>query len=129
MTISHGRVPFVNSLRLIYVTRGIILLVEVDASFVLLLLSGTTVIAGASLLSFFEETLSSLLILVDRASGLSHWRSAVRILLARSLIVITEISGVAKTILLVERRRSLLGTDWLFLSGRHGVHSFILAHS
>ena len=121
--------PFVYSLRLIYVTRGIILLVEVDASFVLLLLSGTTVIAGASLLSFFEEALSSLLILVDRASRLGHWRSAVGILLARSLIVITEISGVAKTILLVERRRSLLGTDWLFLSGRHGVHSFILAHS
>ena len=93
---------FVYSLGLIYVTRGIILLVEVDASFVLLLLSGTTVIAGASLLSFFEEPLSSLLILVDRASGLSHWRSAVRILLARSLIVVTEISGVAEAILLVE---------------------------
>lgn len=93
---------FVDSLGLIYVTRGIILLVEVDASFVLLLLSGTTVIAGASLLSFFEESLSGLLILVDRASGLGHWRSAVRILLARSLIVVTEVSGVTEAILLVE---------------------------
>lgn len=93
---------FVYSLGLIYVTRGIILLVEVYASFVLLSLIGTTVIAGASLLSFFKESLSVLLILVDRASGLSHWRSAVGILLARSLIVITEISGVAKIILLVE---------------------------
>lgn len=93
---------FVYSLGLIYVTRRIILLVEVYASFVLLLLSGTTVIAGASLLSFFEESLSGLLILVDRASGLRHWRSAVRILLARSLIVVTEISGVAEAILLVE---------------------------
>jgi|TARA_B110000305_G_scaffold183971_1_gene204392 hypothetical protein len=95
-------VSFVYSLGLIYVTRRIILLVEVYASFVLLLLSGTTVIAGASLLSFFEESLSGLLILVDRASGLGHWRSAVRILLARSLIVVTEISGVAEAILLVE---------------------------
>lgn len=94
--------PFVYSLRLIYVTRGIILLVEVYASFVLLLLSGTTVIAGASLLSFFEESLPCLLILVDRAPRLSHRRSAVRILLARSLIVVTEVGGVAKIILLVE---------------------------
>lgn len=120
---------FVYSLGLIYVTRGIILLVEVYASFVLLSLIGTTVIAGASLLSFFKESLSVLLILVDRASGLSHWRSAVGILLARSLIVITEISGVAKIILLVEWRRPLLRTDRLFLNSHHRVYSFILAHS
>ena len=129
MTISYGRVSFVYPLRLIYVARGIILLVEVYACFVLLLLSRTAVIAGAPLLSFFEESLSGLLILVDRASGLRHWWSAVRILLARSLIVITEVSGVAKTVLLVERRRSLLGTDGLFLNSHHGVYSFILAHS
>lgn len=57
--------PFVYPLGLIYVTCGVVLLVEVYASFVLGLLSSTAVVAGASLLPLLEESLSVLLVLVD----------------------------------------------------------------
>lgn len=58
-----------------------------------------------------------------------HWRSAVGVLLAGSLVVVAEVGGVAEAVLLVEGRGSLLRTDGLLLGGHHGVYSFILAHS
>ena len=58
-----------------------------------------------------------------------HRRSAVGVLLGGSLVVVTEVGGVAEVVLLVEGRGSLLGADGLFLNSDHGVDSFILAHS